>query len=95
MVTYTALIALAENGYTITDIPAATCEYIIDRAIDYVNMRVGASIAALTGAAGTKNVTLTRDQSAVVGLLMTCMLREAKKSSLSNSTATSNSSSTD
>lgn len=94
MVTYTALIALAENGYTITDISAANLEYIIDRAIDYVNALAGTSIADMTGAAGTKTATFTDAQNAVVGLLVTCMLREMKRTSLSNSTSTSNASGT-
>jgi len=94
MVTYTALIALAENGYTTTDITAANCEYIIDRAIDYVNLLAGTSIADMAGGAGVKTVTLTDNQNAVVGVLVTCMLRAMKQTSLSNSSSTSNSSGT-
>jgi hypothetical protein len=94
MVTYTALIALGENGLTISDFTAVNTEYIIDRAIDYVNMRAQINIPALVGVAGVKTVTLTRNQSAVIGLLVTCMLRAAKQTSLANSSSTSGSSST-
>lgn len=93
MVTYTALIALAENGYSITDISAANCEYIIDRATDYVNLLADTSIADMAGVAGVKTVTLTDDQNAVVGVLVSCMLREMKRTSLSNSTSTGTSTS--
>jgi hypothetical protein len=94
MPSVTALIALAENGYTITDITAINVEYIIDNAIDYVNLLAETSIAALSGTAGTKTVTVTREQNAPLRILITCMLREAKKTSLSNSSSTNNSSGT-
>src|SRR4030042_140236 len=93
MVTYTALIALAENGYSITDISAANCEYIIDRAPDYVNLLASTSIADMTGVAGVKTVTLTDPQNAVIGLLVACMLREMKRTALTSSTSTGTSTS--
>jgi len=93
MLTYTALIALAENGYTTSDITAANAEYIIDRATDYVNLMAGQSIADMAGGAGVKTVTLTDNQNAVVGMLVTLMLREEKKSSLTNSTSSGTSTS--
>jgi len=83
----TALIALAENGYTTTDMTAVNTEYVIDNAIDFVNLTAEVNIPQLSGTAGTKTVTLTREQNAAVRLLVTCMLREAKKTSLTNSSS--------
>jgi hypothetical protein len=90
---YTATIALAESGYTTDDVTAINAEYIIDNAINFVNLEAQLSISALSGTAGSKTVTLTRDQYAVVSILSTAMLRETKKTSLTNSTSTGTSTS--
>jgi hypothetical protein len=93
MVDVSATIILAENGYTTTDFTAENTEYMIDDVIDTVNLLAGTTITALTGTAGTKTTTVTRHESPAVKTLCTIVLREAKKTSLSNSSSTSGSSS--
>src|SRR3972149_6455936 len=91
---YTAAIALSPNGYTEVDITTADAELIIDKAINEINLLADISIPAMTGTAGSKTVYLSRDQSAAVEILVTLMLREAKKTQLSNSSSTGSSSGT-
>jgi hypothetical protein len=88
-VTFTATTILAQNGMTTTDFAAVTVEYMMDDAVDTVNLLFSQNIAALTGTAGTKTATTTRGQSAVVKMLMTLILRENKKTALSSATSTS------
>lgn len=93
-VTITAQIALDRNGYTTTDFALKNVEYMIDDAIDYINLLAQSSIDALSGSEGSKSVDVSRDENAALKLLITGMLREAKKTSLSNSSSTNNNSST-
>jgi hypothetical protein len=87
MATLTAAILIAENGFQNTDFDPAgssedtgktNVEYMIDSAIDYVNLEAETSISNLSGSAGSKTVTVTASQNAVLKLLLTAMLREAK-----------------
>ena len=101
-VTITAQSILDQTGYTVYAVgPPATgdftlvnTELMIDDAIDTVNLMFTQAIAALSGSAGSKSGTMTRDQNAVVKMLLVLMLREGKKTSLSNSTSTNGGSST-
>lgn len=93
-VTITAASILAQNQYTTTDFDNTDVEYMIDDAIDTVNQLAQQSIAAMAGVPGSLTATLTRAQSPAVKTLLTIMLREAKKTSLSNSSSTSGSTST-
>jgi hypothetical protein len=93
-VTISAAVALAQNGYTTADLSAVNTEYMIDTCLNVVNQLAGQSIAALSGTAGTKSATCTRAQEPAVTTLITITLREAKKTSLSNSSSTSGSAST-
>jgi hypothetical protein len=92
-VTINATNTLAENGYTTSDFTAATTEFIIDTAIDLLNLLAEQSIAAMAGSSGTKTVITTRDQAAVLKMLISVTLRENKKTALSSSSSTSGSSS--
>ena len=91
MVTVNATIVLAQNGYTTSDFSAVNIEYMMDDAINTLNLLFSQSIAALSGGAGVGSTTLTRSQSAVFAMLMSLVLRENKKTALSNSSSTSNS----
>lgn len=67
---------LDENDYST---PAADIvEYLIDNAIDYVNMEAGTSIAELSGDAETKSLTGTRSEISVVKSLTVLLLRAYK-----------------
>jgi hypothetical protein len=92
--TFTASSILAQNGYTTTDFSAENVEYWIDDSIDTVNDLAVQSIDAMAGIAGSKTATCTRTQAPAVKTLITIILREAKKTSLSNSNSTSSSNST-
>lgn len=92
--TLTASILLAKNGYTTTDLAATTVETIMEDALDYIENEAETGMPSLTGTAGSKQVILSRRQNAAFSPLMSCMLRDAKKSALSNSTSTGNTSST-
>lgn len=94
MVSLTAAIALAQNGFTTADLTAVNTEYVIDNAIDFVELEAGVTIGDMTGVAGSKTVTLTGPQNAVLSLLVSLMLREVKKTTLTNSSSTASSSST-
>ena len=75
MVTITAQNILDENNYTITDISLVNAESLIDNAINYVNLRAGLSMSAMSGTAGSKTASLTGNQSVIVKLLSTLMVR--------------------
>ena len=94
MTTLTATEILAENGYTTDDFTAAVTEGIINNAKDYINLMADQSITDMTGTEGSKTLTLTSNQSVCLRILLACMLREAKKTALTNSSATGNSSGT-
>jgi len=91
MVTISASVALAQNGYTTDDVEDIACEYIIDAAIDHVNLMADTSIAALAGVAGAKTGAVTRNQNAALQPLITLMLRDYKRSALSSSQHTTQS----
>ncbi len=86
MVSLTAADVLAQNYYRSTDFdPAAdettsltNVEGIIDDIIDYINVEAGTSISAMSGTAGSKTVTLTREQNAVIKLILPVTLKERK-----------------
>jgi hypothetical protein len=94
MVDITATTVLSQNGYTTTDLAAADVERIIDDAINQVNLDAAQSMSNMTGAEGSKTVTVTAPQSVPVKILISLMLREVKKTSLTNSDSTSSSTST-
>jgi hypothetical protein len=100
-VSITATSALSENGFSVFSAgPPATGDFtiidteaVINKAINHVNNRAKRSIPAMTGAAGSKTASMSRLESDPVNTLITIMLRETKKTSLSNSNSTSGSSS--
>ncbi len=69
---------LDENGYTTSDISLTNLEYLIDNAIDTVNLRAGTSIADLSGSAGSKSITGTESEILVVKELTVLLLRAYK-----------------
>jgi hypothetical protein len=71
MATITAQNILDENNYTVADISLVNLAALIDNAINYVNLRAGLSMTTTVGG----SVTLTGNQSVVVKLLSTLMLR--------------------
>jgi hypothetical protein len=71
MATITAQNILDENNYTVADISLTNLAALIDNAINYVNLRAGLSMATTVGGSAT----LTGNQSVVVKLLSTLMLR--------------------
>lgn len=93
-VTITATTSLAQNGMTTTDFTAAVTEYMIDDCIDTVNLLANQSMAALSGSEGSKSVTITRLQAPAVKMLISLVLRENKKTQLTNSDNTSGSTGT-
>ena len=91
MTTLTAAILLASNFYESTDFDPANSpdetlslinvEYIIDKAISYVNSEAGTSITTMAdtaGVAGAKSITLTDAQYAPLAMILPVMLKEAK-----------------
>jgi hypothetical protein len=93
-VTITASSVLSQNGMSTTDFAAADVEAMIDDAIDTVDLFAWQSMAAMTGTAGAKTVTITRLQSPAVKMLISLLLRENKKTQFSSATNTSGSTST-
>jgi hypothetical protein len=87
-VTLTAANCLADNNYTTTDIPTVAVERIIDKAISYFNLRTGRSVNLMAGTPESKTTVVQAEEYGVLEAIITCMLREAKKTSLSNSTST-------
>lgn len=75
MVVITAAQILLENNYTTADISATNLGYLIDNAIDYVNLEAGTNISNLVG--GT--VTVTSAQAVVLKPLIALMLRAYKE----------------
>ena len=91
--TITAALTLSQNGYEEDDDFAVTdVEAWIDDAIITTATLVNTDIDKLEGEAESKTVTLSDDLASAIKVLITIMLREAKKTSLSNSESTSNSS---
>ena len=65
----------AETGYTDSDITNTNLEYLIDNAIDHVNLVCGTSIADLSGVAAAKTLTATENELAVLKPLINLMMR--------------------
>lgn len=66
MATITAQQILDETGYTVSDITKTNLEYLIDKAINYVNLMAGLTISNLSGVAESKTVTVTATQAPVI-----------------------------
>jgi hypothetical protein len=93
MVTVTASTVLSKNGFTTTDFAAIDVENMIDDTIDTINLLADQTITAMAGTAGSKTATLTGPQNTCFYMLISGVLRENKKTALSNSGSTSGSSS--
>ena len=78
MVTITTIAQrlLDENNYTLDDISATNFEYLIDNAIDYINMEAGTSIAALSGSVGSKSLVGSASENVAVKALSVLSLRQ-------------------
>jgi activator of HSP90 ATPase len=94
MVDITATTSLSQNGMTVTDFSAENVEYMIDDCLDTVNLMFEQTMDALSGGAGSKSVTVTRGQAPVVKMLISLVLRENKKTQLTNSSSTGSSTGT-
>ena len=68
-----------ENAYTDGYITDTDCEYLIDNAIDYINLVAGTSIADLSGAAGSKTLTATEAELSAIKTLTGLLLRAYKE----------------
>lgn len=96
--TITALTVLSQNSYSellvgppaTGDFTIVDTELMINSAVNMINLLAGTSMAKLTGSPGTTDI--DDDEEPAFSLLMTIMLREAKKTSLSSSSNTSGSS---
>jgi len=72
---------LDENNYDTTDIHATAAtaktrvEYLVDNAIDYINMKAGTSIVDLSGSAGSKSLVATEDEIVVIKALSALLIR--------------------
>jgi len=81
MATITAQTLLDRNNWATTDIHATAVtaltrvEYLIDDAIDYINGESGTSMSNMTGAAGSKTVTVTSAQAPIVRALAALLVR--------------------
>ena len=73
MVALTAQLIKDRNN--VADIDSIDVEYLIDDAIDTINLEAGTSIGNMTGVAGAKTVTVTSNQSAVIKPLVALMLK--------------------
>ena len=65
---------LNENNYTVSDISTANLEYLIDNAVDYINMQAGTNIAHVSG----NNLTASDSELMIVKTLSTLMIRAYK-----------------
>jgi len=76
MVTVTTIAQriLDENNYTVADISIVKLEYLIDNAVDYINLLSGRSIAHVSG----NNLTADYDEIMVVKILSALMIRAYK-----------------
>lgn len=75
MVVITAQQILDENGWLVTDIAIVNLEYLIDNAINYINLETGLSMSNLTGVTPNMAVTLTSAQEVVVKMLSALLVR--------------------
>jgi activator of HSP90 ATPase len=91
---------ITQNGYAVYsagppvtgDFTVANVDAMVDDCINTVNLFASQDMAAMSGT--PKTVTVTREQSIVVKMLLTLVLRENKKTQLSNSSSTGNASGT-
>lgn len=91
--TFTATQIIQQNGYVVTtDFTPTNVEYWIDDSVDYVNLLAETSIPHMTGTAGSKSISVSDKVNAALKPLLACVLRENKKTTLTNSSSTSNSS---
>jgi len=74
MVTITAAQMHSETDYDTDDISVTNLEYLIDNAIDYVNLHAGQSIADMAGGP-PKSVTVSENQATVLKPLIVLMMR--------------------
>lgn len=94
-VTFDAEQIIEQNGYVVTtDFTATNVEYWIDDSIDYINLLAETSIPHMTGSAGSKTLTVSLKANAALKPLLACVLRENKKTALTNSNSTGSSSGT-
>lgn len=94
MADYTASTALSANNFTPADVTLADTERIIDAALRWLGNETGRGITQMTGTAGSKTVTVDDELDAAFFPLLAMMLREAKKTALTNSSSTGSSTST-
>ena len=66
---------LDENGWTESDISKTNLEYLIDNAINYINLQTGLSISNLSGSAGSKTVSVTKQQAVIIKALTALLVR--------------------
>lgn len=88
MVSISAANVLARNFYSSTAFDPASSpdeavsltnvEMIIDDIIDTINSEAETTIPEMSGTAGTKTVTVSRNQNAAIKLVLPVMLKEAK-----------------
>ncbi len=64
-----------EDGWTTTDASLTNTEYLIDKAIDFINLETGTTIADLSGAADSKSLTGTEGEIVAVKLLSSLLIR--------------------
>jgi len=87
MATITAQQILNETGWVTTDISKTNLEYLIDKAINYINGETGLSISNMSGEAESKTVTVTSAQAPVVKawteLLVRAYINKGPSASLS------------
>lgn len=82
---------LDENKYTTSDVGSLTkLEYMIDNAIDIINLRAGTSIADLSGTAETKSIIGTESEILVVKELTVLLIRALKDRGPATSPTTMN-----
>lgn len=77
-VTVTAALVLAENNYVVGDCTAVNTEYLIDNAINYINMQANTTIPALSGAAGSKTGSADRNEATIIKSLSALMIKAYK-----------------
>lgn len=75
MVAITAQQILDENNYDEAQISKTNLEYLIDNCINWVNLVAGQSMSNMSGTAGSKTVTVTSNQSAVLKFLIPLIVK--------------------
>jgi hypothetical protein len=81
LATITAQRILDENGWESSDVHATETtaltrvEYLIDNAVNWINLEAGTSISNISGTAGSKSLTSTANQDSVVKMLAALLVR--------------------